>query len=205
MRAMDGAYRRLASAVIVAATCATMAAAQRGSGPSQSSDRAVSPSAVAAYLAHSEDGIVMLDLLVLWRGGPMWFSRAGAHASRGGGGSTTMSQSITYAGRTLTITVDRATSKATINGRELSTADANVVMLDGADADAGPTVVATLRVEPRIEGPDEPMASLIKRSPELYAFIRCDVPPPADPARSAQQNDMTAKMFTVICSQMRPQ
>jgi hypothetical protein len=195
-----------AAVVVLIAASGLSAWAQSGSGvATRSSDRVVSPSTVAAYVSHVEDGAPLLDVLVLWRGSSMWFAAGGAHSSSGGGGSTTANMYVTYSGRTLSIAIDRAAATMSINDRELSMREANVVLLDGADAVGGPRIVATHRVEPRIEGRGEPMASIIQRSPELYAFIGCDGLPPPKPIGAVQPSEMAANYMAVICSQMRPQ
>jgi len=199
---------RAASLVLLASGCG-LAAAGHGaaSGATQMSDRVVSPSTVAIYFGHfDDDGSRNVDLLVLWRGTPSWYARGGAHSSSGGGGGSVARSTVTYSGRTLSVAFNRDTSVATVNDHEVPMTDANVLLLDGADADAGPTVAGTRRVESRIEGrEEEPMSTLIRRSPELYAFIGCDVPPPDNPAAPSQVNEMTRRMMVMICSQMRAQ
>ena len=61
----------------------------------------------------------------------------------------------------------------------------NVVLVDDVDGPAGPRVVGTLRIDPgfSVGRPDEPpygFEDLLQRSEELFAFLRCDVPLPAD-------------------------
>src|ERR1051325_8804719 len=99
---------RVGGLIVMALTGALAAANWHGDAAAwSSSDRVVSPSTVAAYLGHpGEDGVTELVLMVLWRGSPSWYKRGGAHSSSGGGGSSSAAQTITYAGRTLSITIN---------------------------------------------------------------------------------------------------
>jgi hypothetical protein len=86
-----------------------------------------------------------------------------------------------------------ATTVAKILEQEIALRDTNVVLIDGADSGA-PTIVGTCRVEPQFTGSD-PVAAIVKRSPDLFDFLRCDVTLP-DTRRQP--------MMAFICAQMRP-
>ena len=69
-----------------------------------------------------------------------------------------------------------ATTIATILGREIPLRDTNVVLIDGADT-SNPTIFGTRHVDPQFVGND-PVAAAVKRSPELFDFLRCDATMP---------------------------
>jgi hypothetical protein len=88
---------------------------------------------------------------------------------------------------------DPASTFVTIFDREIALRDTNVVLIDGADSPA-PSVIGTRNMEPRFSGRDA-VAAIVKRTPELFEFLRCDVTLP-----DANQQAMMA----LVCGQMRP-
>jgi hypothetical protein len=69
----------------------------------------------------------------------------------------------------------------------------NVVLIDGVDSGV-PTIVGTRYVEPHFSGTDA-VAAIVKRTPELLEFLRCDVTLP-DASQQA--------MMLLICGLLRP-
>ena len=107
---------------------------------------------------------------------------------------------MTYGDVTLTVDVasrssdfDPSTTVVKILDQEIALRDANVIMIDGADSSA-PTIVGTRYVEPHFAGKDA-IAAIVKRTPELFEFLRCDVILP-----DANQQ----AIMTFLCGQMRP-
>jgi len=88
---------------------------------------------------------------------------------------------------------DPATTVVKILDREIPLRDTNVILIDGADAKT-PTIVGTRYVDPTFTGRD-PVAAIVKRTPELFEFLRCDITLP-DPNRQA--------MMALLCGQLRP-
>ena len=85
--------------------------------------------------------------------------------------------------------------------REISLKDTNVVLVDFVDG-PGPAVVGSHWIEPGPPAPPavpgaapDPIAGVIRRSPELFDYLRCDLGMP-DTAMSA--------MITMVCGLMRP-
>jgi hypothetical protein len=84
---------------------------------------------------------------------------------------------------------------AKIRGREISLRDTNVVLMDGVDTDR-PTLVGTRWIDPQLSGTGDPRSNsmIMKRSPELIDFLRCDLTLP-DPAMQT----MMAVIFARVC------
>jgi hypothetical protein len=88
---------------------------------------------------------------------------------------------------------DPATAVAKILGSEIELRDTNVVLIDGVDSGA-PTIVGTQHVDPAFTGRD-PVAAIVKRSPDLFEFLRCDITLP----------DLNQQaMMSFLCGRMRP-
>jgi hypothetical protein len=161
------------------------------------SDRPISPSVVASFLTRGDE----LVLLALWRGGPGWFWRATGAPGEAGGSGDQIFQQISEGGLTFRIDYDFRAGTATLLGRQISLKETNVVLVDGVDASAGPTVVAMERTDPRLEDPLRPEATVIRRHPNLYQFLKCDLPlPPAgNVAVPLQEATLAAS-----CEEMKP-
>lgn len=176
-----------------------------GSGP-------VSPSVVATWAAHFEApagqqvtdpfGVpLMLDLLVLWRGNPGWFDEASLSTGSGG---TDGVHHVASRGRSLELRFDRRTETVQIQRRTITLQGANVLLLDDVDNANGVLVAGMIRVDPAVSagrpaqgGPNvDPLAEMIRRSPALFDFLRCD-PVFTDP------NDPSASMRLRQCAELR--
>src|SRR5687767_7702756 len=142
---------------------ALMAAQPFPGGGSNSGTAPASPSVMATEVGSVDaTGRGTLQLLILWRGTPGWFLRGGGSSSSGGGGSmgpgseTIFSHWISQGGVNLTVRLDPAARKLWIQDKEIALDDANVVLVDGVDSPAGPSVVRTLRIDPEYETKMEP-------------------------------------------------
>jgi hypothetical protein len=82
---------------------------------------------------------------------------------------------------------------AKILDEEIALRDVNVMLIDGADS-GHPSIVATRWVDPHFSDKD-PVAAVVKRAPELFDFLRCDLPIPSEQMHPFVDG---------ICSQMRP-
>jgi hypothetical protein len=152
-----------------------------GSGP-------VSPSVIATEMcAIDAEGHGTLELLVLWRGSPGWFKRGGDGGGSGGGGSTlpagraeVRTEWLSQGGVSLSVRFEPASRKVWIGNQEIDLNDANVVLVDDVDAEAGLRVAGVLRIDPAFEPQPAPVPvqRFIRRSPELVDYLRCDVRPP---------------------------
>lgn len=196
-----GYFLRFALVVlIIAAATPPVGHAQTSSG----SNRVLSPTTVAYWQQHTNgDGTVSVDFLLLWRGTPGWFIRGGSHAgghAYGGFGQWQSTHWMNYGDITLSLDFvsqskdfDPSTTVVRILDREIALRDANVVLVDGADSGM-PVIVGMQYVEPRFSGKDA-VAAIVRRSPELFDFLRCDLTLP-----DANQQAMMA----FVCAQLRP-
>jgi hypothetical protein len=164
------------------------------------SERIASPSVVATYGTHDGgDGTSILDLLVLWRGSPGWFTQgngnSGGGGAHGGCGYWYSYRWATYGNIMLMVEYDSAQNTAKIRGHEISLRDTNVVLMDGVDT-ANPTLVGTRWNASQLSGSGDPAnAMIIKRSPELLDFLRCDLTLP-----DAAMQTVMASLFAQACS-----
>jgi hypothetical protein len=172
---------------------------------SAGTNRVISPAVVAYWQSQDNgDGTGRLGVLVLWRGTPGWFTRAGGSSGGGGASGGFGKWSAYYWMAYGEVRLDMAftsdgegfppsSTTLSVLGREIALRDANVVLIDGADT-GHPAVVGTRYVDPAFTGRD-PVAAAIQRSPELFEFLRCDARMPD----AAQQSIVEA-----ICRQMQP-
>jgi hypothetical protein len=174
-------------------------------GSGMSTSRVVSPTVVASWASHQNlaDGSTT-TLLVLWRGSPGWFSKGRGGSSGGGGGSGAGgggSSAYVYfseGGLTFTMEFDYDKSTVKILNQEISLRETNVVLVDFVDGTNGPAIVGYRWVNPA--PPDDPssvdpIAPVVKRSPELFEYLRCDL---------SLDDPVMKKMMPIICGQMRP-
>jgi hypothetical protein len=219
------AVSRVALAVVFALSLATMAHTQ-GAGAALisggGSSRVVSSSVIAASHTHAgSDGTDVLDVLVLLRGAPAWFNRTGRSGILSGGkssmnaGHTVVSYWAQAGGITTTFETDAelptvhlsvASSTGTFFDRQIAPSESNVVLIDGVDG--GQPAVTTQLIDPRIEPNSDTVASVMKRSPALFEYLRCDVGVP-DSLTAAATPDTPLlglrAMTPSVCNEMRPQ
>jgi hypothetical protein len=85
-----------------------------------------------------------------------------------------------------------------ILNQEISLKETNVVLVDFVDSTNGPTIVGYRWVDPappEQPSPVDPIAAVVKRTPELFEYLRCDLSLPYP---------LTRAMMPIICGQMRP-
>jgi hypothetical protein len=149
-----------------------------GANATSSGTRVISPVALVTWVStYGNDGIQVLDLIVLWRGSPGWFSRGSGSGTSSGGSTASFHSSIRYGGLDLQLEFEPNTRVAQIQGNAIQLRDDNVILVDNVDVAGGPTVVGTLRVDP-----EPPLADngypriepVLRRSPEIVTFLQCD-------------------------------
>jgi hypothetical protein len=176
----------------------------QGRGGNQSAARVVSPTVFASWASHwnRSDG-TPVTLLVLWRGTPGWFSKGGSSSGSGSFGKAgpsgySISQSFTNGGRTFELAFDVDREIVKILGQEVSLRAVNVILVDGADDDGGPRIVALQWVDPapedQLKGRDA-IADAVRRTPGLFEYLQCHL---------ELDNPQLNKMMALICDQMRP-
>lgn len=85
-----------------------------------------------------------------------------------------------------------------ILNQEISLKETNVVLVDFVDSTTGPAIVGYRWIDPAPPAqppPVDAIAATIKRTPELFEYLRCDLVL-SDPLMNA--------MMPIICGQMRP-
>src|SRR3954462_7530359 len=206
--------KRLASAfalAVVAAAAADLSAQARGfarGGGGMSTSRVASPAVVASWVSHENyaDGSAT-TLLVLWRGTPGWFSKGGRGGGSGGGSGSSAGagrsgsydyQYVSQGGLTFMMEFDYDKGIVKILNQEISLKATNVVLVDFVDSTNGPAIVGYRWIDPTPpEQPSavDPIAAIIKRTPELFEYLRCDI---------VLSDPLMRVMMPIICGQMRP-
>jgi hypothetical protein len=186
-----------------------LSAQVRGStrgGRTMSTSRVVSPAVVASWMSRENfaDGSGM-TLLVLWRGTPGWFSRSaggsGGRRSSGGGSGSGGSygfQSVSEGGLTFMMEFDYDRRIVKMLSQEISLTETNVVLVDFVDGGDGPAIVGFRWIEPAPPSTGDPIAGVVKRAPELFEYLQCDlsVADLPDPVMRA--------VMPIFCEQLRP-
>lgn len=144
----------------------------------------VSPTVVASWVARTAPGgLPELELLVLWRGTPGWFMRAdssgssGSVSTRSGGDDPDpglLVEHLSYGGIRLGLEFDRRNHTARLQYQEVTLGSSNVVLMDDVDAESGPRVAGSLEVKAQFPESPAQVEAIIRRSPELFAYLRCD-------------------------------
>jgi hypothetical protein len=143
----------------------------------------MSPAVVATWITEQEgDAPVQLQMLILWRGSPGWFLRPGGSSVSSSGSSIrdreTHSATIIQGGVRLTYGYDTETRRATVQGRTLDMREDNVVLVDDVDSAGGAQVIGTMRLPRSMPGSAGQIGLVLRRSPEIMSFLRCDASVP---------------------------
>ena len=222
MRSDSGPTVRLVITSILIATLGVAAPASerqsvsRGGG-SSSTSRPLSSTVFASWSLQwsNADGSTMV-LLVLWRGSPGWFARGASGGGAGGGAASSAAggsggnysyQWLSQGGLTVSIEFDRERKIVKLLDREVDLTRSNVVLVDRVDASDGPTIAGTRWVEPASDGAPaaDEIEATIKRSPELFDYLQCHIPPPPPPAPiPPEAQAMITSTIAAMCERMRP-
>jgi len=169
----------------------------------RSMSQPISPATAAIFHSHYTDDGEVLDLLVLLRGAPGWFDPA--IESGDVGTATSGTTAATFGGKTFSIDFNLTSGTAHFLDRDISLKDANLVLFDDADTPA-PKLVETRWVDPRLARDVlDPITTLIRRSPRVYDFLRCEVPLPDDPGVAPAIKQARRQVFALLCARMRGQ
>ena len=132
-----------------------------------------------------------IELLVLWRGAPGWLF--GAEHTRSSGSTDTYNLTHEIGTVRVDLAYDRRRRTATVNGNEISIPlPNNVVLVDGVGSSR--IVTKVIAVDLTTSGNPE-VASLLKRSPEIVAFLRCDV---------VSSHPLEARLNSLVCDGLKP-
>ena len=149
----------------------------------------MSPAVVATWITEQHgDEPVQLRIVILWRGTPGWFLRAGgssvSDSGSASGGHQTSYQTIIQGGVRLTFDFDTATGVATVQGKMLDVREDNVVLVDDVDSPNGPRVSGTTRVTRPMPGSAGQIGLVLRTSPKIMSFLRCDAVVPDGPLKA---------------------
>jgi len=138
----------------------------------------LSAAVAGGWFTHVEaGGAVSLDLLVLWRGSAGWPLQGRSGGGGGGGMGSRRGMTVRYGDRSLYAAFEEGPRRYQIENDVKPLGNDNVVLVDDVDSPTGPHVLKTLRVDPAL--PDgRRIDQLIARSPELVAYLRCDLKAP---------------------------
>lgn len=173
-----------------------------------------SPSVLSTVVTN-ENG---LELLVLWRGTTGWFLSAGHRTEHYGGGNGQVTLALHYARVKLDLSFQPATRAARLQGKSLVLPpDVNVLLIDGVDSAAGPTLSQAIVLDGRKDNVDPrrgTIAPLFRRSAEIVSFLRCGDRltdglllnnPDARQARAAGvSTEMMNHMLEGMCDELKP-
>ena len=124
---------------------------------------------------HDDKNVHTLSLMVVWRGSDGWHLRDQGANSSGGAAAQWFDYTVRDGGLALNVRFDAVDRIAEIRGRKLALQDRNVILVDGVDSPAGPRVVATLRIDPKVPTASDgyPIIERVwMRSPEIVSFVK---------------------------------
>ena len=148
----------------------------RQTGGVSSATQPVSPVAMATWLTRDGSNRSELDLVVIWRGAPGWFlsSQRGSQQGESSGGRAGLFwTAIKFGDLRLDLSLTSTPRVVSIQDRSLPIPDKNVVLVDHADNPTNHEIVSTLTIDPTFV--DQRIGPVLGRSPEIVAFLRCDV------------------------------
>src|SRR5262249_46073463 len=137
---------------------------------------------VVSWMAtfQADTGAAHLDLMVLWRGQPGWYTKGRGHGGSGGGAPNpkVRTPSIQYGTVSHTLAFDSTSRVVRGDRQDVKLGDDNVVLVDDADRSSGAVkIVGTKKVDadmPSTRG----IEIVIRKAPELHPFLRCDAKMP---------------------------
>ena len=98
---------------------------------------------------------------------------------------------VSEGGFTSTIAFDDVRRVARIANTEVDLQHTNVVLVDSVDSARGPSIASQRWIDPDQEQPlsqpADPITLLIRRTPELLAYLQCDVILPDEMLNAAAQ------------------
>jgi len=124
-----------------------------------------------------------LGPVIMWRGGPDWWSVAangGPTEQSSSSGDGIETSGFRFGALVLTLTFDSNNYVAAFQGRSIPLPRCtNVLFIDTVDAPSGPTFAGTLILDPGKANLDPPFQELIpvfRASPQIMTFLQCDLP-----------------------------
>ena len=193
------------AAILIASILATLTVVADGQSREVSrlsGSMRASPTTAAVFSTHGDDqGVQVLDVLVLWRGRPAWFLNGGFGTTDVAGSApsavTRLNSWASFGQANFTATFDLKAGTGMVLGQAVSLRGANVVLVDGIGEATQPTVVGTRLVAPRLPSSKDAVSEMIRNTPELMEYLRCGVAVPF-PDKAVQS------MVAGLCAAARP-
>src|SRR5262245_59733843 len=133
----------LAILTLWASCWAGAGAGQQRPAPLSAQTQPLSPAVLATMLSRGQE----LELVVLWRGSPGWFLQGSRRGASGGESGGIFSGTLNYGGRELRLSFERDRRTASIQGKSVTLPEnANVILVDNVDREAGPAVAGLLHI-----------------------------------------------------------
>jgi dienelactone hydrolase len=138
----------------------------------------LSPTVVmTSFIERGADGQERLELVVLWRGSPAWFLASGGSNTQSSRSRDLDRVTFTQGGLAFTLEYNRAKREVVLLGKTIDVSVNNVVFVDNVDSPAGARVTSQMRVEKVMPGRGGQIGLVLKQSPQIMNFLRCDAVP----------------------------
>jgi len=160
----------------------------------------ISPTVVSTYCGHRQDGNEVVDLLVLWRGAPGWFNRAGGRGKGAGSSGNSAYQYAQFGDVSIGIELNGEARTAKVHDEVVSLESSNVVLVDGVDEPDHGHIVGTRWIEPTYPADGDPLLLTLQRQTELADYLRCDLAMPEPPAPAPMRR---LRNEPDVCTQLR--
>ena len=140
------------------------------------STMATSAAVMTTYAIRQRPSGEVLELLILWRGTPGWFTRGRSASSSGGLSGDNWRHRFSQGGLEFEAALDFKTRTASVQGQLVKLGKANVVLVDDVDSPRGTRVAGTLTVDASLGKESGPLRILpvLARSKEIRDYLRCD-------------------------------
>jgi hypothetical protein len=137
---------------------------------------AISAAVMTTYATRQLPSGEVLELLILWRGTPGWFTRGGLASSSGGLSGDNWRHRFSQGGLEFEAALDLKTRIASVQGQLVKLGKANVILVDDVDSPRGTRVAGTLTVDASLGKESGPLRILpvLARSKEIRDYLRCD-------------------------------
>ena len=106
-----------------------------------------------------------------------------------------MVEQLSYGGLRLELEFDRGKRTARVQNHDVGLESANVILVDEVDAADGPKIAGSLQVDPSLTSEPAEVEAIVRRSPEIYEFLRCDASVP---------DANTQEVIETLCARMKP-
>ena len=143
---------------------------------------ATSAAVMTTYATRQLRSGEVLELLILWRGTPGWFTRGGLASSSGGLSGDNWRHRFSQGGLEFEAALDLKTRIASVQGQLVKLGKANVILVDDVDSPRGTRVAGTLTVDASLGKESGPLRifPVLARSKEIRDFLRCDTELPQE-------------------------